>query len=1130
MAKGQTIYVIVDGLSSIPDEWKYIRDVILGMIPFGYKTFRFLLTGDAQTIFSDNAHKYQWKSYPVDPFGFHETSQYLANLSLDRDRLSEIHRVTDGIPARLASVKRILSAGKDTQQIIEECDASLNDFFDLEWKSARLGKGLQCRRALAMLAFDDRFWGIRDIARLLNVDQALLAPELRQLSFVSVDEQGNAQYISDAFRQYAQTQLADEREVILDLIIKDLASNPTSEDTLISLPSLLERAGRENEMMACLSVENLDRLLAISKTLATVYKNLDLGIAVSHRSRSDENYFTFTSIRSLLSDLWTIDAWKDEVDALLSLGKFDKAASLATAALLTEDQLQLFCLLARWQKQRGETPDKLLIERIHEQYKKLDPKALGYEKAIDIAGDLFQISPDLAIELVTRSIGEDDKEHSLDWALVRLSISATNRVESRRGVRDTLEVLRSKITNTKAKNVFSFASALAGSSGANEVIEESGRLERTSDRMMLLRQWIVENRTHASVGKVIQHAIDIAIAETEFSPNAAFYRDISYGLIGIQEATQLHNIVNLLDGQRTIALQKGPTADYVRFQLNVAAAEFLQNQSSAASRCESVYLDPIYGLSDPTVKGLCLAWFLAAITKSDPEKILEANGGFHSLAQAELDVCITQILNTTAEHYQVTRGILEPLALVLPDLAIKIAQSLNIQDRRDAALADVIKTIAEHGLSTVEIARKMSEILSGIELAGARDSAILALVAGVGEQLDRVPELSECLPKLRIAIQTISSLSDKCTALVKMYRCVSKSSCPPNAGTTDDIASEIKASWEAISSPWEKISIAFEIASGLAAVAPAVAEHYAAIADTVRHSVAVQTVGAADAVRHSMHLLLLAVQGLIANDAYSSKENELVEWALRQAPSPEDRAVHWANVACSYHLKGNDTEVKKIVISKVLPALDEINPIDISSRTSAVITVAPALWFAQREICAERITKLTSAERDSARWGICKFIFQKTQPGYPYEPDRRPKYAVNFAEIMDIISILRDIEDDGYIHLIVSKISETVVHKKTQYTRDQAGQIATHLTAAIHGKLPNIKQIKHLGYQILCNGHIARIKNERSKQFWLDRIAEAEQIPNLADSAFVLAELAKILPPNLRVEKLDWRYHQKVCK
>lgn len=1121
MAKNSFYFIVIDGLNAIPPDWSYVRETILRMFPFGTRSFRFLVTGDAKSVFSDKGHQYQWKSYPVDPFGYHETNQYLEDLSLDKNRIKEIHRVTDGVPARLASVKRIVSAGRDPQQVIDTCDESLNNFFVLEWESAQLDNKNWLRQALAILAFDEKLWFTQHIAQMLAVSEPLLTSELNRLGFIEINNHGQAQYVSDAFRRYAQIQLANERGKAFDLIISKLVGSPTSEDTLVSLPILLQKAGRETEILPYLSVENLDRLLATTKTLATVYKNIDIGIEVSRRTRSDEDFFALTSVRSLLSDLWTVNAWKDEVGALLSLGKYDEAMTLSTSALLTEDQLQLYCTLARWKSQKGIAPDKLLTDRINELYKKLDSVALGYNKAIDIAGDLFPISPDLAIELVTRSVGSDDKEHSLDWALTRLSLAAAGKQETVRGIKDTLELLREKITSTKVQNIFSIASVLVGTVGADDAIAGAAKLEKTSDRMLVLRQWIVENSDRTDIGKVIQYAIDVAIAETEYSPNSAFYRDLSEGLAGVQQHELFHNLVSLLDGQRSTAYKKGPTQDYVRFQLNVASAEYMRDKKVAADRLETLYLDTIYDISDPTIRGLCLAWFLALITKVDNEKYLEVDRQLHTLIRADLLKCIDKLLSTTADHYEVMKSILEPLAPVLTDLALEIGRSLNTQTRRDSAFTSVIQIIANQDTIDYNLAHKAAEALDEIENQRNRDTATLALVTGVEKCIKGTPQLSECLLKLGTAIESISSLSKKCIALVKFYRCALNMPQPREAALNQKLVSDLKATWQTITSPWRKISIAFEIAGGLADVDRVLATEYATHADDVRRCAIVQTIGAADTVRRAAALLTQASHGLINSGSFVTRDFESLDKALQRVPCPKERAVHWAQVACSYHLAGNDIEVKKICTTRVLPALDDIGTNDVEGVTSAVTKVAPALWFAQKEICVERVERLSSSDRDDAFTAICMFIFHKTLPGFPYEESQKPKYDVSYIEMREAISVLKNVYGDSDIFSIVSMVSDAVAHKRNQLTKDQCNDIASQTELAIQGKLPNPKQIRHAGWLIVCRGHIARIRNDKNKQFWIQLIGEAEKVPNLADAGYILTELASIMPSSLRGEQIS---------
>jgi hypothetical protein len=1111
--KNKTCYVLVDGLNALAADWANVRDAVVMMLPLGRRAFKLLITGEAEEIFGDREHQFHFKPYTMDSFSPHETEQYLAEFKLDGERLTELFRVTEGIPARLASVKRILSSGREPRDVIVKCDRSLQGFFSLEWESANLVSRESLREGLAFLAFDERCWSVGELSAVLGMPPEDLRREFSNYHFITIDEFGKIQYVSEAFRSFAQWRLEGLRDATLNKIVDGLIARHGSPQALVSLPSYLERVGRDKEILPYLSAENLDQILGITKTLSAVLKNLDIGIRISQRERLDEDFFALTTIRSLLADIYSVDAWKDEVNALLALGKYDDALTLATSASLTEDQIQLFCILARWSKQNTDNSESVLRDRIQALYKKVDPLALGYNKAIDIAGDLFSIFPDLAIDLVTKSVGADESENALDWALTSLSVVAANKEKSARGVKDTLELLREKITSGKAKNIFSVASVLVGPVDADEVVTAARKIERTSDRLLVLRQWIVENCASKMAGRVIEYAIDAAIAETQFSPNASFYADISTGLKGVAADDECRQLITLLDGQRSNALNKGPTHEYVRFQLNVVFAQEKLDKGESARRLEDLYWE-VYGISDPAVRCNCLARMLSAIELEDPGHELEREGQFHSSIREDLLRGIELLLTTTAEHYEVTKGVLEPLSAALPDMAFEIAGKLNVEERRDAALADVIERIASSGTLDAKILRNAIEHVTQIVNWKRKDSAILALASGMADCAIDPATLAGCLSMLRPNIETMASVQDRCRALTYVFLCAKKSASENCGWTIREIEIALSGSWSQIASPWQKISAAFEVATALAKVAPDVAEAYAKRADEVRHTSRIQTSGAADTVNYAVDLMVEAAHGLIVSNAMSATDLEVLSSCLDQLECPREKAVWWARIACCYHLAGMGEEVKRIVANKVLPSIMGIDQSDLETLSEAVVLAAPALWCAQTEICSDELKKIPDSDRDRALVVVGEFLLHKALPGVPYQDEGKEPSKISYADIRASICVLEKMQSDVAILSIVKLIAD-VTHwggKRNQLTKEQVGNIASKLELALKGKLPNARQIRHHGYDICCRAHIGRIKGEKAKSFWNGLIADAKGIPNLADAAFVMTVLAETMP------------------
>ena len=109
-----------------------------------------------------------------------------------------------------------------------------------------------------------------------------------------------------------------------------------------------------------------------------------------------------------------------------------------------------------------------------------------------------------------------------------------------------------------------------------------------------------------------------------FTPNASFYREISGPLAFIADDARRKRIVEIIDGQSSVIMDKGPTVDFVRVGLRLAECDVISNKlESASMRLEFIFLDAIEPVEELETRMTCLAWFASELHKFDPRKQLD---------------------------------------------------------------------------------------------------------------------------------------------------------------------------------------------------------------------------------------------------------------------------------------------------------------------------------------------------------------------------------------------------------------------------------------------------------------------------------------------------------------------------
>lgn len=110
---GEILYFVVDGLTSIPNRFDNIRQLILEMLPIGYKHFRCLLSAnDSSNLDLSAFGNIQLKPYPLPPFSPDEARHYLSDFDIPAESLQGVLTISRSIPGHLASLRRLLEDGR----------------------------------------------------------------------------------------------------------------------------------------------------------------------------------------------------------------------------------------------------------------------------------------------------------------------------------------------------------------------------------------------------------------------------------------------------------------------------------------------------------------------------------------------------------------------------------------------------------------------------------------------------------------------------------------------------------------------------------------------------------------------------------------------------------------------------------------------------------------------------------------------------------------------------------------------------------------------------------------------------------------------------------------------------------
>ncbi|MBI1924586.1 ATP-binding protein [Candidatus Poribacteria bacterium] len=1112
----ETFYFIIDGLQDIPKEDLRIQDIILKeILPLGLSGFRFLLAGDLGQL-SDVIHKsIPRKSFPLSGFSLDETERYLKNLNLDRQSFEDVHKMCQGVPGYLAIVSRMLQSGADIENISTEGPDNLPDFLAIELRKIETISDEQ-KKLLAVIAYGRKGYPIEDLARILGLENTTIESFVQGLGFVTIDPQNNeVSFVSEAHRKHAANQLRNLKEEANNLLIDDLLKDPDSNTTLTHLPDYYEQAGRLNEILDYLTPDHFTKVLEHSQSLHPVHHRAELGLMTAGKLNQNEALMRFSMQKSVITELDGAEIWRSEIEARMSLKDYDSAMALAQSTVLKEDRLHLLAIMAKIKREQGLVPEPELMEQIRLLYDQIDQKALG-ERAVEIASDLICSDPDLAIKMVETAMSTNEDPNALDWAFAKMSIAALDANRDQPQLSDIVEKTRPRIKDPKAKEFSAAVSFFCGDYSAAEVIEHVNKLD-IQNRLFFLRHWAIANQERDDATDVIDYSLDLLIKNTPYTPKTRDLREIAMPLPSVSDESKARQLVGRFDSHKGFIKNLGTTEDYVRLQLLLAQTESKYDFQAACNRVLEVYWE-ISKLDELAMKTECLAWLVVSQDNIDPQGIFESKEGLYTVTEEELQSNIKQLLLTTAEHYHAVRGPIRALAKAKPEIALELAKSLNTQDRRDQAILELIDAAIEIPANKFNLTF-IKTAVDGIVDSDCRDKALVKVMnrlSAIDNHLE-TSVMANALPLIN-SITDIKDAYARCKACCFGYSFLTKQDAGKYSGLASDLLQRLETAWEAIDVGWRKVDTGFQITRTLATNSPEIARKYLDLTDQIRDEIIMDAEAPALTYLACLRLAIRAYNGLLANNINTEEDMERLTALIYRIPSNGERAGLWGALRCFIH-KDSDTG-QRIIADHVKPLLQDIADGDEYYRLQVLIEMAPALFCAHQATALEMIAKMPHPKRDEAYDQICEFLLRKLPPSEPYDGLPGKGFLLSYEEAVDICNLLKLMNTDYIISHYIEAIADSLVSKRTRdcLTKQQKTDIADRLESILDSKLPDQQNIKHDGYKIAAQAQVARIRRDDS-QVWKNLIQASRNIPNIADQALVLCEIATALPSKVRSER-----------
>ena len=717
----------------------------------------------------------------------------------------------------------------------------------------------------------------------------------------------------------------------------------------------------------------------------------------------------------------------------------------------------------------------------------------------------------MAISLIEHQSPVAADSDKLDWAVVDLSIRALLSNRKTLQSSNATPSISDEISDIKVREIFDSASIFLSPNTGSEAIAESKKIDRVSDQLLLLRQWLSLHSNSDDAISVVEHTLNLCLATTAYSPTSTFFLDISQPLPYAKDRATVSNLIGLLDGQKELAFRAGPTVDYVRFQLCLAEAESTHAFDGSESRLLELYLDVIEGIHDHSTHAVCLAWFAAAVTRIDKDKQLEAKHGMKTLMETELHKYVVSLLLSTAEHFEAAKPLIEALGVYCPDTALDICLELNTCYRRDRAINLLIETMMEHKhiQPDYDFCCRAISTITDIALV---DDTKLSVAKRYSKDIDRLEPTKQSLSAWIDYFSTVSNPDIRAEIWVSLYKALCNS-CPPDS--EQELSRTIALlhdAWEEIDSSWARIDMGYRIASGIGKNDTKLSNQYMDELFALRKDTLFESTESADAIFIVINLAILAFNAIIRSKIDDPNDIERLSAYISRITSKFSRAILWSRVCCALYLNGRSTDAKALVSSKIRPILESITNKKSRAYFNAYSAISPALWISHKESTLSTISSLPATYQDRACTDILSFVIKKALPGLPYDEAPRHVFELDYTDFLEAIDVLGCTDNDTIIYYNIKRLTDTLhgLRKQARLSFNQSEDIISKIKLLITRKLPAKNYIAHEGYKIACEVLVARV--ERSNMpVWEELIDRTNNIDNLADRIFLLAHIASNL-------------------
>lgn len=1100
---GHTVYFVLDGFERTPLEKMEDVKRVFSLLPWG--SAKFILSGkkqDYERLIPNPNKNCSNVTNAVMIFTAEEMETYFRGLdiNLSPELLSALRSVAGGVAQKMDIMARKYKDTGSFSDYLNLEQTSLSDLYDVDFNKILEQHNPDNERLLALAAFSRQKLTLNSVCIILQLSKESVVGLIENnTSFIKYENE-EITFKSEGGHKYIRKVLERLKEQVELLLIDYFERNPS--ESLDILPALYRSCNKRGKLIQYLNSEKVQAILINKKSQAALNEQCRYGFdacenKISHFSDS----YRFALCHSSSVEIEKNELWDNEIEALLSIGKYSDAIYLAQSIYLDEEKLKSFAIIARHQIRDRGYVDESIMEMIHDLHQNIDFENMP-DKSLELAKLLIQVDFTISMDIADR-VAKLNEGKGADRIYSMLSLSLFDDIEKNVCNFSNFDTVTSRINDSELKAFSNALRSLFDECTPSDLLEKVKTLPNISQQLFLLNNWISANKKKDNIGVVVKYAVDLVIASSnEKVPKTSYLANISEALPYVSDIEAMEIVKSLDD---IIATIKYPSKDYTIIQIRIIESLSRTVPNEAIERLVNLFIY-IQDLSNKSIKIECEALILKNYerlgVKTDIERQFRSSYDLLKHIQKGVD----DLFQESAYHYKVVEGAIKTLVCDYRTFIFDTISKMNTRERRSKAYLfaaqEYVKQSSLDHMKWDYLEKMVSRIDYPI------GNQIKPLVSLLRKCLRHKEKATPILSKIRKFSAFFEKTEDayvKCEVYSILY-CLFEGD--DNKNYRSQLYGILNKTWEEIEDKRQKIDAGYLIAYIISDSSQEIAQKIVEKTISLQNQYVLPSSSCVVGLGISLELYVKSLGILIKADCYNDSYISEFDRIISQLESPVEEIILWNKICLNFYFSNKFDQFKKYVSDKVLQPLDSIK---CSSYTLKRLYyyISPTLYFYNDSLLLTRLEDF-----DPIFYGSCiQHIIRVILYQYPDALDideKQEVYELEYDDYLSLCTLLEHSNMDGQIFDVVDIISNSIVENINKHISVQHRQkIKTKLAEIVERKLPMKDGIQHDGYKIACRIAIENIDNKRRKKGdWNEFVEEIEKVPNIADKSFLYTYLA----------------------